>query len=414
MVASRQVARFIQTTLALSLLGMANACRASDPVDQEWDSLLKRMHSKESRSAAEKQFRALKGNEAKALREARDFFYDLRARKILLAPKTYGSELRTTIATEHLDIFGMEDIPALFSAAWASLPRQLTVGNNALNGLTAQNLSRRTSEILGLEHRPLPGGRFLQAPAYSRKELQDWWLDAVRSAKIQPKSDSRLDRVLRYFEKLDAVPSKPADGQKVIPANTPLDQVDIAVADLLKRLRSQAGRELVKQRGPLLDKIEGRSAEEMKGTIDLFFDFQAKEVLLALLQADRPNAGSVKLYIAQTCLDILGIEDIPAFYVAICRAIQATGEASTGDPNVAMVMVDRLTRRTSAILGVEHVSLELPSADGKKLDKPLKGLSEADVRRWFVTALKKAKAQHKPGAELDRLLFYLENVDKDS
>jgi hypothetical protein len=79
-------------------------------------------------------------------------------------------------------------------------------------------LARTTSGILGIEYvqafpitRPLP----------SRTDLRLWWLAACKRAKATGKHGPELDRVIDYFELIDAVAAKPASEPPVIAAANP-------------------------------------------------------------------------------------------------------------------------------------------------------------------------------------------------
>ena len=126
------------------------------------------------------------------------------------------------------------------------------------------------------------------------------------------------------------------------------DRVDNAVTHLLNRLRTPALEEAAASRQKAL---RGKDEIARREAVRFFADLRAKEVLLACLRSGDLGLRDA----ASECLNVFGSDDLADLYRTAETLIPPFVEAGSDNITGRNAIVEGLARRTSSILGIEHV-----------------------------------------------------------
>jgi len=164
-------------------------------MDKEVRSLLNELRTEKVKEAVRDSAKALKEGNEKAQHEAILFFYDIKAKSVLISVLRYDDwALKEYVIDNCFDIFEIEDVPTLYEIAISCVPVVRTTGGekHAVRKNIIKKLSRGTSTIIGVEHSPLS--------SFSREGIRTWCINILQTAKRKDDYISDLDAVLKYFE----------------------------------------------------------------------------------------------------------------------------------------------------------------------------------------------------------------------
>ncbi len=178
--------------------------------EKEVEALVKRLRTESLRKAAREKGKELASDET--VEAAILFFYDLRARDVLLAAlASDDSGVETTISYYCMDAFELEDLPRLFAIVSAKLPStEADVDQLELRSILGgredfvKRVTTRMASLLGVEPPEFP---FLARECIptslvtTQERLRLWWLKMLRQAKAKEGKSPRLDALLAAVEK---------------------------------------------------------------------------------------------------------------------------------------------------------------------------------------------------------------------
>jgi len=169
------------------------------------------------------------------------------------------------------------------------------------------------------------------------------------------------------------------------------DMVDEAIAHFAAQLRSDRAQQAVRQCAEDLKSATTAGFAPRAEAILFFVDMRAKGVLLALLRSDDRSARD---FVADRCLGVFDVEDIPALYDIAVSLVPETIVGGGEEIAAREQIVRKLALATSRILGIEHV--------------PLTSFSREAVHDWWLAAIKKAEKAQEGRSGLERIRRHFE------
>ncbi len=189
-------------------------------VDREVSAFVKRLRSTELQKLAANQGKLLtSGTSPLAQRHATLFFYDLRAKEVLMAALALEDGVaRQTVLREGMDLFTVDDLPRLYRLAIShpKLPKTADdLEHETFMELLAREafvrgISEHAAKLVGVKGPPFPG--LLTADdvgplTTTQSSLRHWWLKVLKEAKAKEDretkapSPSRIAPILRAIDK---------------------------------------------------------------------------------------------------------------------------------------------------------------------------------------------------------------------
>ena len=188
-------------------------CSAST-VDEATSALRSRLHTAQLRAAVEDNEKLLRSKVFADRKKAVLFFYDMRAREVLLAllpikvgpgneefARSWDSELGLRIRVTEMcsDAFCVEDVPALCDVACSAASGYSTASGEANAGIASlqEGILRCACRALGVEwEAPKDGRRWFR----NQGAIIEWFVATVKAAKGKPGYVQPLDSVLNAIE----------------------------------------------------------------------------------------------------------------------------------------------------------------------------------------------------------------------
>lgn len=186
--------------------------------------------------------------------------------------------------------------------------------------------------------------------------------------------------------------------------------------------RSKTLREAARRHAKFIREVAWtpEDTEALKEAVFFFHDIRAKGVLLGIL-ATRSDTRLGTKKVAQACLDIFDVRDIPALYkTAQLVALGARFPLDGMDQYEEFVLkgsIRALGRTTCSLLGIPHFELEfkeyvIQTGENEDFLPRDTALRKWEIYSWWEKALRKAKTEaQKKGTDthdVDRVLRYLE------